>query len=119
MKAYRLTIEAIDDDGMVVSSASTSAPCNNDCNDDAMQVAKAIGRLLRGFSPLDDAELLESCTEDGLLLAAAVHAYGWRGWVDRVSIDDPDSIAFDAAVVALNAQLPSWMRSYDGKCFKP
>ena len=119
MKAYRITIESIGDDGTVLSSASTNAPSNNDCNDDAMQVAKALGRLLRGFSSLDDSELLESCNEDMLLLAAAVHAYGWRGWVDKTACDDPDSKAFDAAIVALNAQLPAGMRSYDGKSFKP
>jgi hypothetical protein len=117
MKGYKLTIETIDDDGTVLSAASAFAPSNNDCNDDAMQVAKSLCGLLRGFSSLDDGEMLESCNEDMLLLAAAVYAYGWR--IGGDTLDDPDSKAFDAVVVALNAQLPIAMRSYDGTHFKP
>ena len=117
MKGYRITIEAIDDDGAALSAAAAFAPSNNDCNDDAMRVAKALSGLLRGFSSLDDAEMLEACNEDMLLLAAAVYAYGWR--IGGDTLDDSDSKAFDAAIVALNAQLPVSMRSYDGTHFKP
>ena len=117
MKAYRITIESIDNDGATISSISTVAPSTEDRNDDAMRVAKSLGCLLRGFSAVDYHELLESCNEDMLLFAAAVHAYGWRE--RNTSPEDPDSRAFDAAVGALNAQLPASMRSYDGTNFKP